>query len=235
MLCKKQASVFQQGKEICSGPVYSALFSTIRTICRHPWRPTWQHVLYVMQVMWSPQGKSSPDHPGLCSWASIQWHAPWSKPLPHNCILFSGTSPGGKGKIKHKTKLLVFLASPPQQSNREGTGCPGKEQQQWRPCASTSCLLSPDLKLGLSPLDCRGRERKRKKKAALSQSRKKGRPWAFPVVQLKQAKTSLHLHSLRVSADWGPKFSHFQCTARREVLEEKPAVALLLTAFSALA
>lgn len=124
--------------------------------------------------------------------------------MPHNCILFSVTSPGGKKKrTKKKITKLIFLASPPQQSNREVTGCPGEEAAAVGACASTSWLPSPDLKLGLSPLDCRGREgrKKKKKAAALSQSRKKGRPRAFPVVQLKQAKTSLHLRSLRVSAD----------------------------------
>lgn len=211
------------------------IFSTIGTVCRHPWRPTWQCVLYIMQVMWSPQGKSSPDHPGLCSWASIQRHAPWSKPLPHNCILFSVTSPGGKKKIKHKIKLLVFLAPPPQHSNRGATGCAGEEAAAMGALCEHRLPAEPRPETRSQPAWLQGKGGERKKKAALSQSRKKGRPWAFPVVQLKQAKTSLHLHSLRVSADWGPKFSHSQCTARREVLEEKPAVALLLTAFSALA
>lgn len=180
--------------------------------------PTWQCVLYIKVVIWSPQGKSSPDHPGLCSSAVSSDMLRGARHC--HITIFSSQSllQEAKKKKKNKKKItkLIFLASPPQQSNREATGCPGEEAAAVGACASTSWLPSPDLKLGLSPLDCRGREGKKKKKAAaLSQSRKKGRPRAFPVVQLKQAKTSLHLRSLRVSADWGPKFSHFQCAARR--------------------
>lgn len=234
MLRKKRASVFQQGKEICSGPVYSALFSTTGTVLQDPWMPTWQRVLYITQVMWSPQGKSSPDHPGLCSRAvssdvlrgASQCHI----------TVFSSQSLlqrrcGGERKLN---RSYSWHHHPSRAIGRRPAALARRQQQRGSARApSTGRLPSLDPKLGLSPLDCRGRGGGAK--AALSQSRKKGRPWAFPVVQLKQAKTSLHLHSLRVSADWGPKFSHFQCTARREVLEEKPAAALLLTALSALA
>lgn len=168
MLCKKQASVLQQGKEICSGPVYSALFSTIGTIFQDPSMPTWQCVLCSNAVLWSPQGKSSPDHPGLCSSAvsSDTLHG------TSNChiTVFSSQSllqEVKKRKNKKKITKLIFLASPPQQSNREVSGCPGEEAAAVGACASTSWLPSPDLKLGLSPFDCRGREggeKKRRKK-----------------------------------------------------------------------
>lgn len=134
MLCQKPASLFQQGKEICLGPVHSALFSTIGTIFQDPSMPTWQCVLYIKAVIWSPPRQ-------IITWPSwslqlscVQWHALWSKPLPHNCVLFSVTSPGGKkNEEKKRITKLVFLASPPQQSNREATGCLGRRQQHWGP------------------------------------------------------------------------------------------------------
>lgn len=234
MLHKKRASVFQQGRELFRPCIFS--------IIQHYWDriagPLDAHLtacpLYYAGDVVSPRQ--------IITWPSwslqpscIQWCAPWSKPVPHNCVLFPVTSPEGVRGGK-KIKLLVFLASPPQQSNREATGRPGEEAAATGFCASTEHRLAaePGPEIRSEPARLQGKGRGGAK-AALSQSRKKGRPWAFPVVQLKQAKTSLHLHSLRVSADWGPKFSHFQCTARREVLEEKPAAALLLTALSALA
>lgn len=143
-------------------------------------------------------------------------------------------SPFSRGKkINQPTTPRLALGRRGADSELAGGPSEGEQRQQQQPGPREhGSLQRADLKVGLSPPRRRGREGE---KAALSQSRKTGRPWAFPVVQLKQAKTSLHLHSLRVSADWGPKFSHFQRTARREVLGEKPAAALLLTAFSALA
>lgn len=126
---------------------------------------TWQCVLYIKAVIWSPQGKSSPDHPGLCSSAVS---SDTLRGASHcHITVFSSQSllqEVKKKRTKKKITKLIFLASPPQQSNREVTGCPGEEAAAVGACASTSWLPSPDLKLGLSPLDCRGREGRKKKK-----------------------------------------------------------------------
>lgn len=138
MLRKERASVFQQGKEICSGPVYSALFSTTGTVLQDPSLDA--HLtacpLYYAGDVVSPRQ--------IITWPSwslqlscILWRAPWSKPLPHNCILFPVTSPEGVRGGK-KIKPLVFLASPPQQSNREASGCPGEEAAATGFCVSTA-------------------------------------------------------------------------------------------------
>lgn len=128
---------------------------------------TWQCVLYIKAVIWSPQGKSSPDHPGLCSSAVS---SDTLRGASHcHITVFSSQSllqEVKKKRTKKKITKLIFLASPPQQSNREVTGCPGEEAAAVGACASTSWLPSPDLKLGLSPLDCRGREGRKKKKGS---------------------------------------------------------------------
>lgn len=136
MLCKKPASVLQHGKEICSGPVYSALFSTTGTISQDPSMPTWQCVLCIKVVIWSPPRQ-------IITWPSwslqlscVQWHAPWSKPLPHNCILFSVTSPVGekkKGKIKRKLQSSYFWHHHPSRAIGRRLAAPGRRRQQWGP------------------------------------------------------------------------------------------------------
>lgn len=220
------ASLFQQGKGICSGPVYSVPYGD-----RIPGSLS-AHLtvspLYYMQAMWPPQGRWPPDHGGLCSRAlpTDMLH----RASPCHITVFSSLAllRGRKGK---KLERSHFWHGHHGRAIGRRAAALARRQQQWGPCARPAgCRAQTWSKVSARSTAGEGRAGGARGDAALSQSRKKGRPWAFPVVQLKQAKTSLHLHSLRVSADWGPKFSHFQCTARREVLEEKPAVALLLTA-----
>lgn len=159
MLHKKRASVFQQGRELFRPCIFS--------IIQHYWDriagPLDAHLtacpLYYAGDVVSPRQ--------IITWPSwslqpscIQWCAPWSKPVPHNCVLFPVTSPEGVRGGK-KIKPLVFLASPPQQSNREATGRPGEEAAATGFCASTEHRLAaepgPEIRSEPARLQGKGR------------------------------------------------------------------------------